>query len=902
MTAVAEGRGRFNVRVEIEGFELEFVTHRAMEQTLIDGRRRVARLSREGLDFEIEADISAGRVRAQAGMMRLVDDHIGTLLAAFTTLPETTTYLTSTVSTTDTLLPVLSSAGFDVGSVLHIGTEAMEVTGTTATSISVTRGVWGTIAQRHYTTTGAVIRRAAVTQRPVTVEGRRVRAYYYDDDDTLLGDGNLFWRGVVAYAPERAEDGATWRIGLDPITTLLQQEIGADLGAPCSVRGIYYPSPYPLLLTFQEGADDLGVAADVRETLTFAGFWETNIEFASALNVELRVAWTSWGFTTPAPRVVALSEDDWCIEVRKATGRSLKVYAVGLRSGGDSRNDGLIDEVGSPGGWDPWEEVLNESGALVQLREVTAGSLYRIGSQRFMYGTGPLVGSVPRGYFGVTPTAAPAVALGREAHRLYLDTAVSTTMTAISVQWPGADGDATYGITAVDEAEGWVEVYEEDAAEAGRLVGASATIRRDRLPAIKLARQLHGGSGSDLAFVLRFITQNAANECNAGSLPLVTSDDMDTALGGTIDVADDLASRHSWLRRRRYIYSKPMRMDEFLAPELLLRQLMYSILPDGRISFRAVRVAVDTEKTVRTLDRSSIVVEDSSGRAGFPVFEFNAYGMLNTATFHTGYDGIEDAWRGRVFSAVNLRSLAERKAPRKVEIKPKSVSRADDQDIEQVDVVDAFDGLLGFFGYTYAVAKLYIRLDIAFALRLGDVVRVEYDKLPSMAGGEGFSGVGQVMRLKYPLDGAVAECDVILHFLPIAGYAPSATVTGSDFVNSSTRIVFVSSTAPETGHELFPAGTVLSDHFRADDRVVVESFDGGATSITGIITNVDDDASSVTLSLEASWPTFPAGAATMRHADASSGTSPNQERYAYVGTTGGVVEFTVDEPARRWAP
>ncbi len=326
---IATGSGGLGARLEVEGLPIEFVSEPGMEQTLSDGRRRVYCVDlfdgdgdTKGWGFAIDetVNIPEAVLESTGSSIMLNETAAEDLAKAFMWAPDVDRVLTAAAAYNATSLSVLSESGFSAGDVVHVGTEAVKVGSVSAGTLSgCTRGYWGTIAQGHWTFGDTPeLSYAHVTNRPLSIRGRRARVYLYSDGDDLQGDGGNsgtpVWRGFVTANPHCDEAGARWFVQLGPLTDALNSRLGGELENPMSPRGIYYSWAAPLAVFINEQP---AVGAIKRRPGLFAGFFETQIAFIDALNT-----WLGTTFSTLSSSFTAVADEGgrWTIEVIKGTG------------------------------------------------------------------------------------------------------------------------------------------------------------------------------------------------------------------------------------------------------------------------------------------------------------------------------------------------------------------------------------------------------------------------------------------------------------------------------------------------------------------------------------------------------------------------------------------------------
>src|SRR5690606_37061193 len=241
---IATGSGAVALRVVIEGLAVEFVSDPAMEKTTSDGRRRI-------YCAPVDAPFFGATIEEKVNIPEAVLDPSGTHLSFFETdaedlagvfahRPDKEWFVSQTVTAGANTVSLLGVGDLAPGDVVHLGTEAMKVNTVGASSITVTRAYWDTIAQKHWSNDAAIgIPYRILTNRPERIRGRRVYFYAYGDSDDLTGDGTRVWIGTVASEPAVSEAGTRWSLMVDSIGARLESTIGGELSAVVKARGIY---------------------------------------------------------------------------------------------------------------------------------------------------------------------------------------------------------------------------------------------------------------------------------------------------------------------------------------------------------------------------------------------------------------------------------------------------------------------------------------------------------------------------------------------------------------------------------------------------------------------------------------------------------------------------------------
>ena len=924
MTIASDGRGRPEYRLQIAGVGIEFVTSALMEIAYVDPET-VARYDllagTDDVTLVEKIDPKDPLPGLESYQAKIIDRHDLVATDLLAKIPEITTYLVSTVSATATTIPVTSATGISAGDVVHMGTEALLVdsVSTSPDELTVTRGVFGSVAQAHFVTNGEYARRAAVHSSPPNFIGRRVFLYRYERGDDLQGDGTLIWRGVFAEGPVLEGDGVTWSFSVDSILAILSNDLGANLRRKATTRGIWIPSEFPMVVWAAEAADGAGPIADRDSDSTalggsrgsrmrFAGFFESNEQFCSVLTDFVRAAFLAMDtpFLTAAPIAVPFGDLGWTFLVEKANGRSLVIGARGGKRGGP-----IIDAVGPLYSYNSSYLIQTEEGDSDRVDNLATGTrYYMIGGEDLGFLN---VNGVPRGLFGngglsIGGTDPIGGVDEAESRRLYLDQSVDGT-TSITIKWNdggGGGGEEGYDIESVNTTDGYV-VVDSPKKKFGLIftrrrgtILASHAYTRTEMPEIGFARNLLPGSSGDFKDALAAIAADAPGEANDGGLPLVSTDDLDVLTNSVAEqVVDAAHGGKSWLAERRYVYSKPVKFDEWFASECQLLGVFPAIDSAGRVSLRPLRIVAATEEPDATI--TEIIVETSDGRAEVPRFDLDALGVVNSVQMKTGYDPIEDKYLGDPFTVQDLRSYAERPVIAPITIEPRSVSLDGDRDLTVEDVVDQFSKVLGFYGYRYATVDVLVPW-IHFDVLLGDVVRITLPDTPNMAGSRGYSGLGQVIGREWGLGDAFGTLTLILHFLPIAGWTPNVTAVSASNVTGNRWQIVTSSTDPDGLVEMSPTLQPfdLDEVFERDTRVRAVEWDSETpTRLEGTMRSVTG--STIVIDFDGPWTfgTTPVGV-VIGYADAGDVTD-DQTPFFFVAGDDSRIAFATPALAKRFS-
>ena len=749
----ATGRGRLHIRIVIEGLSVEFVTDRAMQQTLADGRVRCVGLDPKGIELGARADLRAARIEAQGFELKVNDvsarvpgSRHGIITRELWQRPSASTFLSAPAGPADTTLNVYDTSTFAASGVVHVGTEAISYTLKTATTLKVdTRAVWDTIAQRHFVADGEGLGDARVTNRPQGVEGRRVYLYLYGDGDSLQGDGHLRWRGVCS--TDLKWDAGVWTVGVDPITRLLSQPLGSSSSDEIRVRGIHYDSAHPWVLLIEQPSTGLTAVASV------VGFFETERDFCTAATSAIAAALTEAGIslgasgaltltpavggyritfaahTSGAPHELVLSLSPPYIP----TPGSFESTALGV---GTSLEDALYREL----------NPANSESTTIDVRAQFPRGAVSFGRSHRRY--------APPGLFGSDDWSWERIYLGAFA-------------------LPGVGSAIALEVGDVEQAFTVVEVLTSD--RAVRVSGLNPA-RFDASTVFTAGGALGTGTVIDL---ITSITTLSADNANAGSSPLLTSTDITW----TPDVVSALESA-PLCNGRTWVSFDQTTLADVLEPELIALGAYFRLSLTGQIEIDMLRPALSTDASAHTIDDS---------QHGKPTIERGGYGTLGLVRYRFNYDPKEDEWRNTI-SVRDVQNASATRAPIETTVEQRSLGIGGGI----TSTGEVFVGLpptletimrlavnqFAFFGTDYSV--IHATVDPRFMdARIGDVVAYSSSLLPDTTDGTGAIQSRGVRIVGYGMDltsGAVS-LEMILHTEQFVGYHFGALIKTATLVS-----------------------------------------------------------------------------------------------------------------------
>ena len=851
-------------RLEIEGLPLEAVTDAAMEQTLVDGRRRVAGLVRDGLQISEKVDLPYAKIEAEGMTVSIVDrqcpDDADAWTEALSRRPSLRQWLVTELPVGGTTPTLGSTAGISIGDVLHIGTEAVLVEDMLGDTLLVTRGYWGTIPVSYVAANGADTSWYEVTDRPSTIEGRRARLYRYVlGEDDLQGDGQQVWLGVCATDAQLGE-GTTWSILIDSIASVLEQGMGRDLETPVRLRGITYPDTPCFQMRFwrssassQAGNVQLeGGGADYAE-IRFSGLFETNEEFCAHLTDILEDLRDG----VSRPEIV---QDATLAPIAGTSVLYAEPWEDGWAIVSDIALAGFRPEPGAAIDFDS-PVIYIDDGSGIKIYHATGGT-------------------VPRAHLAPRSIAADArptspVTVGLNRGTAPIDRPAGGDGDVFLIRLPDADGELGEPVSAAYVAATQVLV----SGAAGFAAGAAYVRELE----ITLARELVTGDFADL---IQTLIDESPSLAGFGGLPLLTADDITPP---TSALMADATAGLAQLEERRYLLVEEIKLSELVEGECRLLGIFPHLAADGSITFSRLELPTAAAPADFAIDDANRIVD-----AGWPTWERNAFGSLNVIEMHAEYDVFDDEYGDR-YVLRDVIALANRRAPKRLKIEPKSV--------EVVPwTVDAAAQIgrhaLAIYGRPYVLATLEVPYTLATSIQIGSVCAVDLPRAPDViGGGRGYVANGLVVGRMWALDMEERlTIDVLLSddAALIAGYTPT-------FLGAVASDVFAG--APTVEGVTLQDSSDLSRYYPVGTRVTVGAWDAAeATRASGTVTAVD--ASSCTIAFDDGPGSADGTDLVLRYARSDDGTaSEDQLLYGYIAAEGTLTypTDTDDLPADKWS-
>lgn len=875
----ATGRGWWQARLSVAGWPYEAVTGRSLERTATDGRLRRVGFDLAGVRLEARADIARASLDTQ-GFRASLDDFRGLrtdgLRGRIWTdafrRPGAQTTLRTNLTTSATTADVHDTSQFPSSGYLHIGTEAIAYSGKTATTFTgLTRGVWGTIAQAHFVPDGEQLHYPLVSDRPLSLEGRRAELYLYGPGDDPQGAGTLRWVGICATDVSYDGEGR-WSFTVDPITRLLAQQIGGDLSESVPIRGILHPVTSPVVFTFIN--QDLGRTVKV----AVAGFWETQADFCTSATSAIATAiasslgWSSL-WTSGSSIVAEASAED-------RLGFRL-VYTVGAGAGTVFRIQGgvqsdwgteRIDSVGAFGWRDPDGNIVESP---------VAGGIY----------TRAIELPVPRAVVGARGPAAwltadvswpvGGIALGLE-RRIYLGGLIvpSSTMAAFLEDGSGGEGQPLT-ITGANTTDRYLE-------------GTMAFASLGPSTRLRLGRRLTVGTVESLRAALAAQSPGVAN---TGAMPLIGSLDILPATEVT-----EAATSNPLGANRVFDAYEGIELSEIVEHELRALGCYQRLSSGGIIEWARVRLAMETD------DAGAVEITD--GEIMGPVrVERSQYGMIGTLVYRTGYEPRDGKHRSSV-TARDVQATAPARSSRAHEIAQRSYPESrvvtavewwahSPPEATPPEVARLAMPVFGMFGSPYDVWTIQLGPRRGTIL-IGQSVAVTSARIPDPDTGElGVTGrVGLVTGTIEDLSTGQVTIEVFFHGQRFAGYAPGVEVSGQTNVAGNVWDVDFAAVAD------YLDSADIRTHLRVGDLVRVTQFDSATpTEVTGTVT-AETSATRLRVTFDAVWT--PGGSTWMLRARSSTSYAATDRIAGYAfqaDATTRLVDHTPDDVrARVFAP
>lgn len=826
----ATGRGRLAARLVVEGLEAEFVSGgKRMEKTTSDGRIRVRGLQLADVVLGASADLMRATLEATgfeakiANMDRIAGSRHGRPTQYLTRAPQTKLFLAADIDTTDTTITLRSTTGLASSGVVHIGTEAIKYTSISGNDLqSCTRGHWQTLAQAHFARDGEGLGDALVTERPRSLDGRRCYLYLYGDGDDPQGDGTLRWKGIVS--TEAAWNAGVVSFHVDPLTRLLAQPIGGDLGGAIGVRGIKYTNSAPFVITVIEYPAG---AEEKRGSFKIDGFYETQEEFAETINTGLTQALATGSISLgTGARLQANARRD-SIEIVYVTATSSPVNV------GVFISDGYIN-------------VLERSMSLGGL--TNPENWYRDdGEWETRMGDRSWSPPVTTRYHYVIPSPVPRGTIGKYAYWIPYHVPADTGFESLENLLPiGGLVAPTEASVLIPQGEEWgddprpLRIY----SVSGRNVYllADRNIRPYNIrTSFEMGRHIASGSVVDL---LTQLILDSPDTCNAGAMPLIDGNDIIP----TTDVDNAVIAERLAHGRGFYAFESEKTLGDFVLPELLVLGAYQRLGLTGSIEWDRLRPPLATDAATWTITDSEIA-EAALERA--------PYGTLAQVRYAMGYDPRTDEWDKRTITFRDVQTTSATRTPITMHIAQLSTSSGyyaagdDWNTIDREAIKRIAMSACGFFGSPVVV--LLLTTDARYMdARIGDSISVSTSLLPDPD--DGYSPISSracmvVSHALEPSSGRVT-LGVLMHTEAFVAYNLGILIASQTNTSGNTWTINLTL----SGYLYAPdGGADIASHLAVGDLVKVAQADSTSTTEVSGVVDSFTDADTIVVTFSSTW-------------------------------------------------
>lgn len=865
---VAEGSDKNEFRLWIEGIDAGFVTSsediRAGVNSTTNLEPWYVGLKRDGMEFSQDADITQARIKASTMTLSIADVG-GLATSVFAQNPGVIAYLTDTISDTDTSIPVTDSSLFSVGQLVYCGTETWYVSAKPdAVTLTVSRTWRGSQGVFQYVEDGERRRTPEITDVPRVFEGRRARLYCKGEGDT--GWTAVFY-GIIATEP-RLQDLVSWEINIDPITKMLDQEVGPD-EEPTSVRGIYYPYTYPLRMKIVEYIPSAPGTFNKADPIRMIGFWESQEDFCVELNSKIATAIAAGSvscFVTVEP-----DEEGLIRVIVRGNGLSTMTVDVDIQAWHIADDSSWVRMT--------WYNDANEEKRNVDALDV----LHSV-----------IIAPTPRGWFGTSDVwggsfdytssdwaaGSGIMYLGGGGH---FPTDINGTAIVSDT-----DFDDTYLLRTIDPALRTVDLRRMPG------VGVLKHGPYDGHASVRFGLnflKINGLESGSLGDFLQSLIDMSTTYSSLGYVPFISTTDL--AVSTSALAINAATSGYAALRNRVYSSTKNVRLGEILSEECKLIGCYLSINGAGQIVVKQVAALGTTDTPVTELDESNTLMSTST-----PAQERNAYGLFNSVSVKTGYDWVTEKYEGATLMVRSLTDYGISRRARVLSIEPKA-----NGEILEDDIGAIMQPWFAMFSKPYTMVTLDVPFT-EFEVYIGDTVTLTSDKLPDYDTGERGWTVpkrAMVTGRKWNLDTGVGTLTLLVVGQAYAGYTPQAYVTahtGGATVSTTTLTVNDNLPSPWNNTSFLPSGTLITDFYSVGDRVRLYRFNATSLSeVTGEVTSVTS--TTIGVSLDSPWtPSAFDWIITYGYANDADLTTA-QRRYSYLAEDNRIIDFDGDpQPAR----
>ena len=825
---IAIGEGKFRARIVVEGWPEIFVSDPSLVATTNDDREQILGLDPMTLRIAASVDLARAELTEQEQTIEIVDDDDGTITASLSTTPTARTSLLADLPIGATTATVASTAGFAAAGVIHLATEAIAYTGTTPTTFSgLTRAVWNTTQQAHFTGDGERLAFPTVTNRPRTLRGRRVRLYLYGAADS--GVGTLRWRGIartdVSYSEGR------YAFSLEPSSWIFEQSIGADLEEPIPIRGVTLPASACLKFRIARSPDanvsSVPITTDAADVV-LSGHYADNEAMVAALNVQIAAAISGWSWDADTLFYAeANGPDGWSLVYRVGTTTAyyvdVDVHAPlsPTTGAGDPTRRGFsaVDWLAPASNQWPARWLATVTVPAVSVDTVEVGQVYRI----------DVLAPTPRAIVGdvrggrdpwfVDPTGAVSE------QRLFLGGSVVPTSSMLAAISPDPDSEESEFIPAATV----------DAPTRSMLLEFSPPFMTlGPASTIMLARTL--ARNDTLSGLLATLIIDSPGLVNSGAMPMVTLSDLDPSFGELEEAERDIRAA-----QRTWVTTEGVSLRELVTHEARLLGVYPAPDDTGSVTWRRLRPPLPTDVSATDLTADSLA-------ESWPTFTRSVDGHLREVLYRQGWDPLEGEHRGLTIRVRNVQGADPTPLGGVLEVAPRSFATLRGDYGLEIDPLDAeLLGMaaLGMFGGGYRTITVEVTL-AKFEARLGDVVTITTPLLPDIDGTLGIATATAGILTGYdwsPFEGR-GTLTILLSELDVAGYSPGFLVDSQ--AGAGTAWTLILYLADYTDQDV-SAWLAVGDEVR-----VIERDTATPTRVSGTVSSVSDP-DTVGVTFDAAW-------------------------------------------------
>jgi|PlaIllAssembly_1097288.scaffolds.fasta_scaffold00011_18 hypothetical protein len=873
---------KIDYRLTIEGAPYEWVTSRAYESTLSDGRERIAGLQYSGLKISEklklrDSDVTLSSMSAKVRHRRAME--------IFATRAPILSYLSESCdapgSGVSKNLYVASPSSFEVDDIIHLGTEACKVTAVESTYITVDGQQWDTLKQNHYMSskendTGIDTR---IFGDLPTYEGRRCYLFRYvdgaasDELDVDHTEDNLIWRGVISEAPTVDTDGLSWVIKIEPITLMLEQEFGVSASALSGgIRGIHHSSHDALGIYASCVNNDVPTATEVGPW-RLTGHWENEGDFIAEVQSYMGAIASTSPFSTYIETLnfgIESGVYKLSLKTKNTTWPDqlwFNIIIVGITEG----NSYSVNKNANH--YTPWF-VWNSAPNPLVLLPFTLDNTIFVAELGYEYSE-PIVNyyslpSMPNNLadhiarsrlargkprcwlnppfngtfwrkedeFAVwTPGDLSFDSTEAESNlRIYYTNDLGSYLSSgdyVSVKMP--DYERTLEVDgAPNTTDRYFDVKLPDYAQfrwsGGNLfLNSSLTITYECIFLDESAEitPVLGSKNGNLGSLITMIWAESV-KANAGIAPFVTSADIANISDLDQCSVDWSGILDKYLLYRTYSYREGVPVREILREEAKLYGIAMCLNSYGKISFIELKPPSDLD-TMVTIDTDDIVTPPAPGGM-WPMWARNAEGIVNTVKISRGYH--PGGTEADPFTVREDESISHYKNRSRAEasISPKS-NKSLGEDLLPEEAAKSGWKLLRMLAHDYEVITIAVKSELMSSLFIGTAVSLTTPHVPNTATGElGITArkcmvIGREWELD-PSKGAVGKITLWTESATrTCGYAPAAHVIDAELVTGYVWDLSVS--------ENYYSDIGLDDtaYFLAGENVSISKFNDASETI-----------------------------------------------------------------------